>query len=327
MHRPFDAVLLVAFGGPQGPADVRPFLANVLRGRRVSPERIEEVAAHYDHFGGVSPLTAITMRQAAGVRRRLTALGLDVPVYIGMRNWHPLLRDTLKTMSHDGVRSAIGFICAAHRSYSSCTQYRQNVADARADVAASGLHDVSVTYVSDWHAHEGFVDANARHVSAAIDRLPEEKRVRARLVFTAHSIPLRMAGAGRYRSQLEESARLVAQRLNRTDWALVFQSRSGRPEDPWLEPDVCDYLPTERAKGLEAAVLSPIGFICDHVEVLYDLDHAASEICREIGLPMARAHTVNDDPGFLDMMADVVVQTWERYGSGRPLPFAAPATA
>jgi ferrochelatase len=242
-----------------------------------------------------------------------------------MRNWHPLLPDTLEMMSRDGVRRAIGFICAAHRSFSSCTQYRQNVADARAEIGARGLHDVAVTYVRDWHAHEGFIDANARHVAAAIDTLPAGKRALARLVFTAHSIPVTMAGADRYRAQLEESARLVARRVNIGDWALVFQSRSGRPGDPWLEPDVRDYLRAERARGLEAAVLSPIGFICDHVEVLYDLDHEAAAVCRGIGLTMTRAHTVNDDPGFLDMMADVVVQTWERYRTGRPLPFSSPA--
>ena len=159
--RPFDAVLVVAFGGPQGPADIRPFLANVLRGRRVPAERVEEVARHYELFGGVSPLTAITRRQADGLRTRLAAAGVDVPVYLGMRNWHPLLPDVLRTMAKDGVRRAIGFVCAPHRSYSSCTQYRQNVVDARAELAGAGLQDVAVTYVGDWHAHEGFIDANA----------------------------------------------------------------------------------------------------------------------------------------------------------------------
>ena len=256
-RRPFDAVLVVAFGGPQGLADIRPFLANVLRGRRIPPERVEEVAGHYEHFGGVSPLTDVTMRQADGLRSRLKERGVELPVYVGMRNWHPLLPDTLGTMAKDGVRRAIGFICAAHRSYSSCTQYRENVADAKAQNVAAGHADVSVTYVDDWHTHEGFVGTNARHAAEAIATLPEEVRGRARLVFTAHSIPTTMAAAERYQSQLLESARLVAERLGRDDWALVFQSRSGRPSDPWLEPDVCAYLRAERAKGLEAAVLMP----------------------------------------------------------------------
>ncbi len=318
--RPFDAVLVVAFGGPEGLDDIRPFLANVLRGRRIPQDRIEAVAGHYEHFAGVSPLNAITGRQAGGLQARLAAQGLDLPVYVGMRNWHPLLPDTIRAMALAGVRRAIGFVCAAHRSYSSCTQYRQNVVDARIEAVSSGLHDVATIYVDDWHTHEGFIETNARHVSEAIARLPEAFRARARLVFSAHSIPTAMAGAARYRSQLEDSARLVAARLGRPDWALVFQSRSGRPGDPWLEPDVCEYLRAERALGLEAAVLCPIGFVCDHVEVLYDLDVEAANACRDIGLPMTRAEAVNDDPVFLDMMAAVVRRTWDRFATGRPLP-------
>ena len=320
--RPFDAVLMVSFGGPEGLADVRPFLANVLRGRRVSPERLEEVVGHYEHFGGVSPLTAITRRQADGLRARLTAQGLDLPVYLGMRNWHPLLPDVLRQMSKDGIRRAIGFVCAAHRSYSSCTQYRQNVVDARTEAVSAGLRDVSVVYVGDWHTHATFIDVNVRHVRRALEQLPEGVGPRARLVFTAHSIPVSMPGAERYRAGLLESARLVAAGLQQPDWALVFQSRSGRPEDPWLEPDVCRYLRDEHAKGLDAAVLCPIGFLCDHIEVLYDLDHEAAGVCRELGLPMARAETVNDDAMFLDMMSDVVRATWDRYRTGLPIAIA-----
>lgn len=318
--QPFDAVLVISFGGPGGPDDVRPFLANVLRGRRVPPGRVEEVAHHYDLFGGVSPLTAVTRRQAAGLWLRLAARGLDVPVYVGMRNWRPLLSDVLRQMSRDGVRRAVGFITAAHRSYSSCTQYRENVMDARAELAAAGLPDVAVTYVNDWHAREGFIEVNARHAQEAFEQLPEPVRAAARLVFTAHSIPVSMPGADRYRAQLLESSRLVASRLGREDWALVYQSRSGRPEDAWFEPDVCDYLRAEKSRGLAAAVLCPIGFLSDHVEVLYDLDHEAAAVCRAIGLPMARAATVNDAEPFLDLMADVVLETWDRYRGGVPLP-------
>jgi ferrochelatase len=240
-----------------------------------------------------------------------------------MRNWHPLLPDTLTTMAKDGVRHAIGFVCAAHRSYSSCTQYRENVVSARRAAVDAGLSDVSVTYVGDWHHHDRFIEVNARHVRAALDTLPASVRSAARLVFTAHSIPVAMAGAARYRAQLLESSRLVAERLGVGDWALVFQSRSGRPEDPWLEPDVCQYLRAERSAGLAAAVICPIGFVCDHVEVLYDLDTEAAQVCRDVGLPMARAATVNDDPLFLEMMADEVVKTWERYRTGRPLVLSA----
>ena len=318
----FDSVLIVSFGGPRGRDDIRPFLANVLRGRRVAPGRIEEVAHHYELFDGVSPLTEITMRQAEGLRARLDAAGRPLPVYVGMRNWHPFLVDTLRSMHAAGARRAIGFIAAAHHSYSSCQQYRENVAGARAELRQHDGVDVDVTYVQSWFDHPLFIRANAEHVIAARDRVAAAVRDRARLVFTAHSIPMSMAARSQYRQQLESSARLVAAAAGMTDWALVFQSRSGRPEDPWLEPDVCDYLRRESAAGLRAVVLCPIGFVCDHIEVLYDLDREAAAVCAELGLPVQRAEAVNDDPLFLDMMADVVLDTVRRYEPGRPLPVA-----
>jgi protoporphyrin/coproporphyrin ferrochelatase len=324
----FDAVLIVAFGGPQGRDDVRPFLANVLRGRRVPPSRVEEVAHHYELFDGVSPLTALTMKQAELLRSRLKERGMPLPVYVGMRNWHPFLADTLAEMSDAGIRRAVGFLAAAQRSYSSCTQYRENVDAARVTLKERGLADVEIVYVADWHTHRGFIDANADHVCDALDQLAPDVRDRARIVFTAHSIPVSMAERFPYQRQLEETASSVAARVegktgHSRNWALVFQSRSGRPEDPWLAPDVCDYLRDERAKGLTAAVLSPIGFLCDHIEVLYDLDVEAAAVCREIGLPMVRARSVNDHPRFADAMADAVMQTLMRYSAGRPLTLVA----
>jgi ferrochelatase len=318
----FDSVLLISFGGPQGPDDIRPFLSNVLRGRRVSPARIEEVAHHYELCGGVSPITELTRRQAEGLRDRLAAAGHPLPVYVGMRNWHPFLADTLHEMHDAGARRAIGFIAAAQHSYSSCQQYRENVLAARAELRARDGGDLDVTYVGSWFDHPLFVEANARHVRAAIARLPEDVRDRARLVCTAHSIPQSMAVRSLYREQLLTSARLVAAEAGVPDWALVYQSRSGRPEDPWLEPDICDYLRQEHAAGLAAAVICPIGFVCAHVEVLFALEREAAEVCRAQGLPMARAEAVNDDPLFLDMMADVVLKTITRYGSRPALPFA-----
>jgi protoporphyrin/coproporphyrin ferrochelatase len=323
----FDAVLLISFGGPQGMDDIRPFLANVLRGRNVPRARIEEVAHHYAIFGGVSPITALTRRQADGLQQRLATLGTALPVFVGMRNWHPFLPDTLREMSLAGVRRAIGFIMAAQASYSSCQQYRENVRDARQAIRTAGLADVEVTFVPPWYDHEGFVSANAAHVREAVARLPDEVRQRGRLVLTAHSIPERMAARSQYREQLAASARAVATRAGIDDWALVYQSRSGRPEDLWLGPDVCDYLRESRAAGLEAAVLCPIGFVCDHIEVLYDLDREAAEVARSVGLPLARAEAVNDDPRFLDMMADVVITTVRRYATGRPLQIAEPVGA
>jgi ferrochelatase len=324
---PFDAVLIVSFGGPLGPADVRPFLENVLRGRRVAPGRIEEVAHHYDLFGGVSPLTPLTMRQADGLRERLAAARLPLPVYVGMRNWHPYLKDVLAEMSRAGVRRAVGFIAAAHRSYSSCTQYRENVAAARAALAQDGLADVQITYVGDWYAHDDFIDANASRARQALTQLPPELQDRAELIFTAHSIPVSMADRYPYAAQIAETARLVADRVNagrrpdaRLAHATVYQSRSGRPEDPWLGPDVCEYLRDARSRGLEAAVLCPVGFLVDHIEVLYDLDVEAAAVAREVGLAIARASAVNDHPSFEDMMADVVLATVRQYSRGRPLP-------
>jgi ferrochelatase len=315
VSQPFDAVLMIAFGGPQAQPDIRPFLANVLRGRRVAEGRVEEVAHHYEVVGGRSPITELTLAQADGLRERLAAAGTPLPVFVGMRNWHPYLGDTLAAMARAGIRRAVGFIAAAHRSYSSCTQYRENVRDARAELARAGLPDVEVTYVPDWYNHPLFIEANAACVAAAIGRGDP----RAQLVFTAHSIPESMSVRYPYRAQFEETARLVAERLGRRDHHTAYQSRSGRPEDPWLGPDVCDYLREARAGGLEAAVLSPVGFLCDHVEVLYDLDIEAADVCRAIGLPMVRAQAVNAHPRFLDMMADVVLRVCRRYERTRPL--------
>jgi protoporphyrin/coproporphyrin ferrochelatase len=339
MPEPFDAVLLVAFGGPQGPADVRPFLENVLRGRRMSPERVDEVAHHYERFGGVSPLTELTMKQARALENALRARGIPLPVDVGMRNWRPYLADTLTAMSARGVRRAIGVLAAAQRTYSGCLQYKENVRDARAALTAAGAPEIDVVYVGDWHEHPGFIEANADHVRQAYARLPDNVRERARLIFTAHSIPTSMAAQYPYEQQLRRSAALIAgavfaglrgpsdpspdPRTLRSEpppWTLVFQSRSGRPGDPWLEPDVCDYLRAEREKGLEAAVLCPVGFLCDHVEVLYDLDVEAAEACRQSGIAMARAEAVNVHPRFIDALADAVVSVWRRYEGNRPVP-------
>jgi protoporphyrin/coproporphyrin ferrochelatase len=319
---PFDAVLLISFGGPQGPADIRPFLQNVLRGRRVPPERIEAVAHHYELFGGVSPLTNLTERQAEALRERLAARDLPLPIYIGMRNWRPLLGDTLRAMRRDGVTRAIGLIAAAHRSYSSCTQYRHNVIEARSTAAReAGAFDATpeIVYTDGWHLHEGFIEANADRIEVARATLSPAVRDRARIIFTAHSIPTSMAHAAMYQQQLRESAAAVAARLKTDDWTLVYQSRSGRPQDPWLEPDVNDYLRGARDEGVTAVIVSPIGFICDHIEVLFDLDIEAKQTCEELGMVMARAISVNDHPRFIDALADAVIATVERYRRGRPL--------
>ncbi len=320
LHQPFQAVLLISFGGPQGPADIRPFLQNVLRGRRVPPARVEEVAHHHELFGGVSPLTMYTERQAEGLASRLQARGYALPVYIGMRNWRPFLADTMRDMLGNGVQRAIGVIAAAHRSYSSCTQYRHNVLQARAEIRNADRGAPDIVYSGEWYLHPGFIDAVTDHIELARAALSADLRQQARIVFTAHSIPTRMAHADTYQRQLAESARAVAERLQTRDWALVYQSRSGRPEDPWLQPDVNTYLRQARApEGVRAVILAPLGFVCDHVEVLYDLDVEAKATCEEIGVAMARAAAVNDHPRFIDALADTVIATIDRYRTGRPL--------
>ncbi|MEO5819441.1 MAG: ferrochelatase [Vicinamibacteraceae bacterium] len=325
---PFDAVLYLGFGGPDGLDDIRPFLANVLRGRRIPPARIEEVAHHYERFGGVSPITAITDRQARALEAVLRGRGLALPVRVGTRNWRPMLVDTCRALHAAGARRLLVLIAAAHRSYSSCEQYKQNLWQVQEELAAEGIAPFDVAYAPDWHLATGVLDALADHIAVARATLPETLREKARLVFTAHSIPTSMAGADRYVAQLRDSATAVATMQHAHDWALVFQSRSGRPEDPWLEPDVNDYLREARATGLEAAILVPIGFLADHIEVLYDLDVEARATADEIGLALARAEAVNDHPRFIEALADVVSEAVRRYGRGRPLsivPAEAPA--
>ena len=319
MPLPFDAVLVIAFGGPQGSADIRPFLQNVLRARRIPPERIEAVAHHYERFNGVSPITTITERQARGLAERLAAQGLALPVRVGMRNWHPFLEDALAELAAAGARRIVGLIAAAHRSYSSCEQYKQNVWQAQEALRARGVRPPSIVYAGDWHLRVAFIDAAAARINDARATLPAELQSGARVVFTAHSVPVMMSAAETYQRQLRESAEAVAARLKVRDWAMTYQSRSGRPEDPWLGPDVNEYLRAERRKGLEAVVLSPLGFVADHIEVLYDLDVEARETCLDEGIALARASAVNDHPRFLDALTESVAQKVQHYRRGQPL--------
>jgi ferrochelatase len=316
---PFDAVLFLAFGGPEGLDDIRPFLANVLRGRRIPSTRVEEVAHHYERFGGVSPITAITDRQARALEAALAVRGRVLPVRVGTRNWRPLVVETCRSLHASGARRVLVVLAAAHRSYSSCEQYKQNLWQAQEELAAAGIAPLAVAYAGDWHTSRGFVDAVVDRIAAARATLPAALRDGARLVFTAHSIPTSMPAVDRYVAQLKESAAAVASRIGSDDWTLVFQSRSGRPEDPWLEPDLNAYLREARAGGLESAILVPIGFLADHVEVLFDLDVEARETAAEIGLPLARAEAVNDHPRFIEARAVAVCWAIDRYGRGRPL--------
>jgi ferrochelatase len=302
MTAPFDAVLLVAFGGPTSIEQVRPFLANVLRGRTVPAERLAAVVHHYEVIGG-SPLNALTFRQAEGLRAELARQGPALPVYVGMRNWTPYLHETLDIMQRAGIRRALGLILAAQQSDASWGRYQRDVAEARAALAG---HAPEVDFAADWHAHPLFIDAVAEQARAALASVPADRRDGLRLIFTAHSIPTAMATAAPYEAQLREGAALVAERLGISAHVLAYQSRSGSPREPWLEPDISTVIQTEAARGARQLLVVPLGFVCDHVEVLYDLDVEARRVAAEAGLGFARAATVNDHPTFIRMLAAVV---------------------
>lgn len=302
----FDAVLMIGFGGPERPEDIRPFLENVARGRRIPPARLKEVAHHYERIGGKSPLNELTFRQAEALQAKLQAQGCPLPVYVGMRNWRPFLTDTIQRMSEDGIVRAIGLIMAAQQSESGWEQYRRNVAEA---IAQTGV-TLTVVYTPPIFDHPGFIEAAARRVQECLARLPENQLHRTPILFTAHSIPTGDPFAARYVAQLNASVRLVAERLNHPAWRLVYQSRSGRPQDPWLGPDVNDALRQLARDGVTCVVLAPIGFVCDHVEVLYDLDIEAAQTAKEAGVTLFRAKTVNDDGAFIEALTDVVMRTF-----------------
>jgi ferrochelatase len=303
----YDAILIVNFGGPEGPDDVMPFLENVTRGRNIPRERLLEVAEHYHHFGGVSPINGQVRELLAKLEPELRDRGVTLPVYWGNRNWHPMLTDTVRQMTEAGSRHALGVVLAAYSSYSSCRQYRENLATAREAVgeAAPRIDKMRVYY-----NHPDFIAANADRLRDAMAGLPEPVRGAAHVAFTAHSIPSGMAAGCDYERQLTETARLVAEAagIPADRWKLVYQSRSGRPQDPWLEPDILDHVRDLHAQGVPALAIAPIGFLSDHMEVLYDLDEEAKHLCAELGLPMARAGTAGTHPAFVGMLAELIVE-------------------
>lgn len=301
----YDAVLFVSFGGPDGPDDVMPFLENVLRGRNVPRERMLEVAEHYHHFGGKSPINEQNLALLAALRQELSARGPHLPVYWGNRNWHPLLTDTLREMADAGVKSVLAFVTSAYSSYSGCRQYRENIAAACAPL---GDRAPQVDKIRVFFNHPGFVGPMAARVRKALARFPEAIRSQVPVLFTAHSIPTSMAEGCRYVKQLTETSRLVAQEAGAPPWELVYQSRSGPATQPWLEPDVCDRIRALHAAGTHHLVIAPIGFISDHMEVLYDLDTEAADLCRELGIEMVRAETVGTDPAFVAMVRDLIAE-------------------
>ena len=305
LSRHYDAVLIISFGGPEGMDDVLPFLENVLRGRNVPPERMRGVAKHYEMFGGVSPINDQNRKLIAALKQELTVNGPNLPIYWGNRNWHPLLTDTLKEMTRDGVQRALAFVTSAYSSYSSCRQYLENIEAARAE---AGPNAPQVEKLRAFYNHPLFIEANAANVTEALLRVPEATRSSAQIVFTAHSIPQTMADQCDYAAQLEEASRLVAERLGHSHWQLVYQSRSGPPTQPWLGPDVLQCLRELKAKRMTDVVLAPIGFVSDHMEIIYDLDTEARRLSEELDLNMVRASTAGTHPAFVKMIRELILE-------------------
>jgi ferrochelatase len=310
-ERPYDALLLLSFGGPEGPDDVMPFLRNVTRGRGIPDERLATVAEHYAHFRGVSPINEQNRQLIDALHVELARRGHDLPIYWGNRNWKPYVADAVRQMRDDHVQQAVVFATSATSSYSSCRQYRDDLAQARV-MAGDGSPDlVKIRHFFD---HPGFVAANADGLRAALGTLPAEHRDTARLVFTAHSIPQRMNDesgperSGLYEAEQRETARLTAEAVRGAgaEFDLVWQSRSGPPQVPWLEPDINDHLENLSAKGVGAVVVAPTGFVSDHIEVLWDLDNEAKETAARLGMAFARAATAGTHPAFVAAVCDLV---------------------
>jgi ferrochelatase len=309
MSKPFDALLIVSFGGPECREDVIPFLENVTRGKNVPRERLLEVAEHYYHFGGASPINQQNRELMAALGAELAEHGPRLPIYWGNRNWHPMLPNAIRQMRDDGVQRALAFVTSAFSSYSGCRQYREDIEQARAEV---GTAAPLVEKLRPFFNHPGFIEAVVGRVQEALANVSHHRRIQTQLVFTAHSIPVAMANGTRYVEQLHESCSLVADRVGGLVWALTYQSRSGPPSQPWLEPDIGDWLHEFAKRGERThIILIPIGFISDHVEILFDLDYEARSIANAYGLQMVRAGTVGTHPRFVRMIRELISERTE----------------
>jgi ferrochelatase len=301
----YDALLIVSFGGPEGMNDVIPFLENVTHGRTIPRERLASVGEHYYQFSGISPINAQNRALIAALKTELAANGPDLPIYWGNRNWHPLLPDTLRQMQADGIHRALAFFTSAYSSFSGCRQYREDIQRAQAEV---GPHAPVIDKIRVFYNHPGFIEPNIENLRAALDQIPEERRAAAHIAFTTHSLPMVMANNSAYVAQHLETCRLVAEGVGHANWQLVYQSRSGPPHQPWLEPDIIEHLEKLKADGVDDVIILPIGFISDHMEVLYDLDTEAAQTAKQLGLNLIRAATVSTHPKFIQMIRELIIE-------------------
>ncbi len=312
----YDAILVVSFGGPEKPEDVMPFLRNVTRGRDVPEERLMEVAEHYQRFDGKSPINDQCRELISALNAELAEHDIELPVYWGNRNWHPMLTDTVQKMKDDGITRALAFVTSAFSSYSGCRQYLENIEAAR-EAVGEGAPVIDKLRV--FYNHPGFILANAQRIQAALEKIDETRRKSARIAFTAHSLPVAMSEACDYTKELEEAARLVAHELRHEAWQVVYQSRSGPAKVPWLEPDIVDHLEAVSLIGTRDVVVAPLGFVSDHMEVVYDLDHEAKARAGELELNLVRAETVGTHPLFVSMVRELIEERLGRAGEKESL--------
>jgi protoporphyrin/coproporphyrin ferrochelatase len=299
----YDAILLVSFGGPEGREEVIPFLENVLRGKNVPRQRLEAVAEHYYLFEGISPINEHCRGLLADLRQDLDRRRVNLPLFWGNRNWHPLLVDTIRQMKEEGCKKVIAFVTSAFSSYSGCRQYLEDIEGARA-LVGDGAPIIDKLPV--FYDRPLFIEANVKSLLRALAHVPTERRAAAQVVFTAHSLPKTMAQNCLYESQLRQTCQSISRGAKHPNWEMAFQSRSGPPSQPWLEPDICDYLRALKAQSVTDVVVQPVGFLFDHMEVIYDLETEARKLCTELGLNFVRANTVGKDPLFVRMVGELI---------------------
>lgn len=303
-----DHVLVIGFGGPTAPEEVMPFLREVARGRNIPEERLAEVRRHYEEVGGFSPYNRYTFDLVERLRKALESSGFVLPVFVGMRNWHPFLRETLSQIKSRGLKKGIGVILAPHRCEASYERYIRDVEEAKRHVPAAGIE---YTYIRPWHDHPLFIKAQSDEVHKVLISLSAAEREKVYLLFTAHSIPLPMAQGSHYEEEFRTSSRLVASVIGHDLWGLAYQSRSGNPREPWLAPDVGEKLAELAHQGRPCVLAVPVGFLCDNAEVLYDLDIEARQAAEKLDLRFLRARTVTDHPDFVDMLRRLVEESLE----------------